>query len=427
MPDDLTPAAASDAGDDAPALPPGDWLNVSQPNTPTAAPDWQAIAAQAVEALRLTREYVSPIIRLAAWPGWSWFDATNTYRRAAGIPTLEPEPVPELLAAGDAPTGYSPDYTSSDRGFKHLEPVPSTYAGRVRVYESSAADGPHLWLAITQPVDLNEPTGPELSTRAHLTAGSAEEVALQLLWLLEHHYQGASGSARATAAIRGLLAGDDSTAQAAPEAAAADNNTVTGTLADADLARMLADYPPPLFTTPPPAGTPRPATAQQIRATHRYGFRAGQWADLIGTTRADIGGKVARELYVVRFPDDGYVDLWAEIDPSDAYEFRTRPAGSEASAGDPVLLAEIARHLEQGDVLTAAGDWAPDTAAGPWYQLGRRLIRRGVRRGRAQAAVYLRILTALNRAEAAGHTGGRSDRPTRTGTSDAATTEAAAE
>lgn len=317
MPDDLTPAAASDAGDDAPALPPGDWLNVSQPNTPTAAPDWQAIAAQAVEALRLTREYVSPIIRLAAWPGWSWFDATNTYRRAAGIPTLEPEPVPELLAAGDAPTGYSPDYTSSDRGFKHLEPVPSTYAGRVRVYESSAADGPHLWLAITQPVDLNEPTGPELSTRAHLTAGSAEEVALQLLWLLEHHYQGASGSARATAAIRGLLAGDDSTAQ--PDA-----------------------------------------------ATTRF---AGDLTQL--------------------------------------------------------ALSEIARHLEQGDTLTPGGDWAPAAAMPPRHQVRRWLIARGVRRGRAQVAVYLRILMALNSAEVAGYTGGRQDRPTRHSSGPAA--EAAAE
>lgn len=45
-------------------------------------PDWQAIAYQAVEALRLTREYVEPKVALPEIEGWSWYDATLAYRRA---------------------------------------------------------------------------------------------------------------------------------------------------------------------------------------------------------------------------------------------------------------------------------------------------------------------------------------------------------
>lgn len=45
-------------------------------------PDWRAIAEQAVEALRLTREYVAPSVDLPEITGWSWYDATIAYRRA---------------------------------------------------------------------------------------------------------------------------------------------------------------------------------------------------------------------------------------------------------------------------------------------------------------------------------------------------------
>ena len=44
--------------------------------------DWQTIAYQAVEALRLTREYVEPKVSLPEIEGWSWYDATLAYRRA---------------------------------------------------------------------------------------------------------------------------------------------------------------------------------------------------------------------------------------------------------------------------------------------------------------------------------------------------------
>lgn len=44
--------------------------------------DWRAIATQAVEALRLTREYVEPTVKLPAIEGWSWYDATVAFNNA---------------------------------------------------------------------------------------------------------------------------------------------------------------------------------------------------------------------------------------------------------------------------------------------------------------------------------------------------------
>lgn len=71
--------------------------------------------------------------------------------------------------------------TRTDRGFEHMPPIPNRDGGEVRVYESSAADGPHLWLRV------RGRTGEGL---AHLTAEDAWKVADQLRWLVEHHYQG---------------------------------------------------------------------------------------------------------------------------------------------------------------------------------------------------------------------------------------------
>src|SRR5690554_4756571 len=35
---------------------------------------------------------------------------------------------------------------TTDHSFDHLPPIPSEYGGDVRAHESSAADGPHVWL-----------------------------------------------------------------------------------------------------------------------------------------------------------------------------------------------------------------------------------------------------------------------------------------
>lgn len=39
----------------------------------------------------------------------------------------------------------------TDRGFSHLDPVDTTYGATVRIYESSAASGPHIWMNCEQP------------------------------------------------------------------------------------------------------------------------------------------------------------------------------------------------------------------------------------------------------------------------------------
>lgn len=77
--------------------------------------------------------------------------------------------------------------TTSDRGFDRLPPIPSAYGGEVRVYESSAAMGPHIWLAAADPAN---PNGNRELFTVHLTAENAWKLADQLRHLVEHHYQG---------------------------------------------------------------------------------------------------------------------------------------------------------------------------------------------------------------------------------------------
>lgn len=82
--------------------------------------------------------------------------------------------------------------TTSNRGFAHMPPVPSEYGGDARVYESSAADGPHIWLAATCPANLNHPDGSVIEVTLHLTAENASVLADQLRYLVENHYQSRS-------------------------------------------------------------------------------------------------------------------------------------------------------------------------------------------------------------------------------------------
>lgn len=81
----------------------------------------------------------------------------------------------------------TPEY--SGRGFKHMPPVPSVYGGEVRVYESSSAMAPHVWLSATCPSDLNDRSSAPVEAVAHLTLEDAEVLRDQLTFLIEHHYQ----------------------------------------------------------------------------------------------------------------------------------------------------------------------------------------------------------------------------------------------
>jgi hypothetical protein len=75
--------------------------------------------------------------------------------------------------------------TTSDRGFDALPEIPGAYGGSIRVYESSAASGPHLWL------NALERVGAE-GTQAtmHLSAENAWRLSEQLQKLVREHYQG---------------------------------------------------------------------------------------------------------------------------------------------------------------------------------------------------------------------------------------------
>ena len=79
--------------------------------------------------------------------------------------------------------------TFSDRGFAQMPEIPSEYGGSVRVYESSAAMGPHIWLEAKAPEDLNHPDGPMVEAPIHLTLDNAKLLRDQLTVLIDNHYQ----------------------------------------------------------------------------------------------------------------------------------------------------------------------------------------------------------------------------------------------
>lgn len=70
--------------------------------------------------------------------------------------------------------------TRSDRGFIHLPKLPGAYGGDVRVYESSAASSPHIWLSAGDR---------EIDITLHLTLETAQQLIEQAQWLLANHYQ----------------------------------------------------------------------------------------------------------------------------------------------------------------------------------------------------------------------------------------------
>jgi hypothetical protein len=77
--------------------------------------------------------------------------------------------------------------TVTERGFTHMPSIPGEPGGDIRVYESSAAEEPHIWLCATAPLDLDDQ--PSRAT-VHLTVENALKLADQLHYLVEHHYQG---------------------------------------------------------------------------------------------------------------------------------------------------------------------------------------------------------------------------------------------
>lgn len=77
----------------------------------------------------------------------------------------------------------------NERGFNQDEPIQTDYGHEIRVYESSAAKGPCLWLAVEKgearfPGDL----GPE-HAHAHMTIEQAQELRDSLGRIIDNHYQ----------------------------------------------------------------------------------------------------------------------------------------------------------------------------------------------------------------------------------------------
>jgi hypothetical protein len=69
------------------------------------------------------------------------------------------------------------------RGFRHYEPIKTDYGHVVRVYESSAAKGPCLWLA----VELDQGLPMEPGT-AHLTLEQATAIRDALSAAIDGHW-----------------------------------------------------------------------------------------------------------------------------------------------------------------------------------------------------------------------------------------------
>lgn len=69
-----------------------------------------------------------------------------------------------------------------------MEPITCAYGSEVKVYESSAASGPHIWLNVQTDVGALTQQKPGEGT-AHLTLEQAELLRDQLSHLISHHYQ----------------------------------------------------------------------------------------------------------------------------------------------------------------------------------------------------------------------------------------------
>ena len=71
--------------------------------------------------------------------------------------------------------------TITDRGFRHAPPVAGSYGGEARVYESSAASAPHVWVGVVDHQDGD--------AAVHLTLEAALEYAENIVRVCRLHYQ----------------------------------------------------------------------------------------------------------------------------------------------------------------------------------------------------------------------------------------------
>lgn len=73
-------------------------------------------------------------------------------------------------------------HTTTDRGFKHMLPVEAARGvASVKVYESSNAEHPCVWLNVIE--------GGDAIATIQLTTEKARFLGEQLIWLADNHYQ----------------------------------------------------------------------------------------------------------------------------------------------------------------------------------------------------------------------------------------------
>jgi len=111
--------------------------------------------------------------------GWAHCHPSDNYNRKLGHEialgrALKPR---KHAIAGDA--------TYSDRGFAHLPSITCSYGSKVKVYESSAAESPHIWVAIESGPQLQDLPG---EAHAHLSLEDAKMLCDQITWMIENHY-----------------------------------------------------------------------------------------------------------------------------------------------------------------------------------------------------------------------------------------------
>lgn len=95
-------------------------------------------------------------------------------------PQSTPQSTPQSERERSGRVTYSP------RGFARLRPFRTAYGHVLRVYESSAASAPHLWLAVDGDASQREEIG---QSHVHLTFEQAQRLVGDLQYLMAHHYQ----------------------------------------------------------------------------------------------------------------------------------------------------------------------------------------------------------------------------------------------
>ena len=88
----------------------------------------------------------------------------------------------------DAPAREPVAFETSERGFKHYAPIPTTAGQVVKVYESSSAMEPCLWLAVDDVPPRVTDDGEVLITAAHLAPDHIDALIATLVAARDNHY-----------------------------------------------------------------------------------------------------------------------------------------------------------------------------------------------------------------------------------------------